>query len=114
MLACFSLKTNLKNLTNDEKNPNVIYCIDGIRALSLMWVIVGHTLVGFYSMPEVNTIEMLNWLDVWQSKIVVSAPLSVDSFLVISGFLISYLTMKTLDKGNQLNVPLFYIHRYIR
>lgn len=114
MLACFSLTTNLKTLTNDENNPNVIYCIDGIRALSLIWVIVGHTLYGFYSMPGVNPIEMVHWADVWQSKIVISSPLSVDSFFVITGFLISYLTMKTLDKEGKLNIPLFYIHRYIR
>ena len=40
---------------------------------------------------------------------------SVDSFFLISGVLMSYLTLKELDKTNgRLSIPLFYVHRYLR
>jgi len=40
---------------------------------------------------------------------------SVDSFFIIGGILLGYLTFRELDKTNSfLNVPLFYLHRYIR
>ena len=40
---------------------------------------------------------------------------AVDSFFVLSGCLLSYLTMKELDRSKgRLNIPFFYLHRYIR
>ena len=40
---------------------------------------------------------------------------SVDSFYVMSGTLVAYLTFKELDRTNgRLNLVFFYLHRYIR
>ncbi len=40
---------------------------------------------------------------------------SVDSFFVLSGCLLGYLTFKELEKVHgRLNIPMFYLHRYIR
>ena len=40
---------------------------------------------------------------------------SVDSFFLISGVLLSYLTLKELEKTRgRISLPLFYIHRYLR
>ena len=40
---------------------------------------------------------------------------SVDSFFVMGGLLLSYLTFKELDKAKGwINLPMVYIHRYIR
>ncbi len=37
---------------------------------------------------------------------------AVDSFLLLSGCLLAYLTFKELDRcKGRLNVPLFYLHR---
>ena len=40
---------------------------------------------------------------------------SVDSFLFLSGLLVSFLTFKELDRSKgRLNIVMFYVHRYIR
>ena len=40
---------------------------------------------------------------------------SVDSFFLISGVLLSYLTLKELQKTRgRVNIGLFYVHRYLR
>ena len=48
-------------------------------------------------------------------RVIMNAFPSVDSFFIMSGCLLSYLTLKEMDKTKGwLNVPMFYIHRYIR
>ncbi|PIK40387.1 putative nose resistant to fluoxetine protein 6-like, partial [Apostichopus japonicus] len=43
------------------------------------------------------------------------APYGVDTFLVLSGLLVTYLTLKQLDKSDgKMNWVMFYVHRYIR
>lgn len=40
---------------------------------------------------------------------------SVDTFFLMSGTLACYGLLKVLDKsGGKLNIPMFYLHRYIR
>ena len=45
----------------------------------------------------------------------INASVCVDTFFLMSGLLVSYLLLRQLDgsKG-RFNVPLFYIHRYLR
>lgn len=46
---------------------------------------------------------------------VINATVSVDSFFVMSGMLATYNLLKLLDKTKgKLNLPMLYIHRYIR
>ena len=47
--------------------------------------------------------------------VVINAFYSVDTFFFISGLLVTYLGLKHLDKTKGfLNVPLFYLQRYLR
>ena len=43
-----------------------------------------------------------------------SRSLPMDAFFVFSGTLVSYSFMNGLSKGNKLNLPLHFIHRYLR
>lgn len=46
---------------------------------------------------------------------VVNSIHAVDSFFVLSGLLVSYGLLRELDRNKgRLNVPLFYLHRYLR
>ncbi len=48
-------------------------------------------------------------------RVLLNGYVCVDSFLVISGCLLGYLTFKELDKTNgRLNWIMFYLHRYLR
>ena len=44
MLLCFSLYSNGKYTLSTEKKPGSrqIYCLNGMRFLSMSWVMVGH------------------------------------------------------------------------
>ena len=56
-------------------------------------------------------------LDNVAATVMWNALMSVDTFFVIGGCLLSYHTMKELDKtkgGNPMMWVMFYIHRYIR
>lgn len=44
-LLCFSLIKNTKTLFDTAVPPGAITCINGIRTLSITWVIQGHVLV---------------------------------------------------------------------
>ena len=46
---------------------------------------------------------------------VINATVSVDTFFLMSGLLVAYLLLRELDRNKgRFNVPLFYIHRYLR
>ena len=51
----------------------------------------------------------------WGMMAVSNATMSVDSFFFLSGVLASYILMKHLSKnGGQFNLPVYYLHRYVR
>ncbi len=43
ILLCFSLVSNGKRLFGTKKSAESIDCINGIRFLSISWVVLGHT-----------------------------------------------------------------------
>ncbi len=54
-------------------------------------------------------------MDRFLMRVVFNAIPSVDSFFLIGGCLLGYLTFKDMDRNNgKINIPLFYLHRYIR
>lgn len=45
---------------------------------------------------------------------VINAYVAVDTFFVLSGTLVAYNILKELDARGKLNVPMLYLHRYLR
>ena len=92
-------------------------CLDGIRFLSMTWVITGHFYGGFNGGMHTNNLFEV-FRSTYQSflfQTVSNAFVSVDTFFLLSGLLVSYLTLKELDRNKgKINIPLFYIHRYLR
>lgn len=50
----------------------------------------------------------------WSSLIIIAGTFSVDTFFVISGLLLSFLFFTKMSKGENFNIILFWIHRYLR
>lgn len=51
----------------------------------------------------------------WGFQIIGNATVSVDTFFVMSGLLVSFLLLKELERNKgRFNVGLFYLHRYLR
>ena len=42
---CFSLYTNGYKILSTKQPPGALTCLNGIRFISMLWVILGHTLV---------------------------------------------------------------------
>ena len=45
MVMCFSLKSNIPNTLTGDEPKNSITCINGIRVLSIGWVVLGKAYV---------------------------------------------------------------------
>lgn len=43
LLTSFSIYTNGKNLLKTDRHRDSIKCLDGLRCISICWIIYGHT-----------------------------------------------------------------------
>ena len=51
----------------------------------------------------------------WQMQGIANSIYLVDTFFLLSGLLVAYGLVRELDLNNgRFNVPLFYLHRYLR
>jgi len=80
-------------------------CLNGLRVLSMIWIIVGHSFLmpngisGYMNFEDVldsdlnhNVAENNPWF-----MVIISAESSVDTFFFMSGFLLSLLTLKEME-----------------
>jgi len=115
LFLCFSLVKNTKAVLNTNAPDRAILSINGIRTISMMWVILGHC----YAIGETtggleNIADLLKVLRRFTFLSVENAFFSVDSFFLLSGLLVSYLGLKRLESKGKLPLWKFYLHRYIR
>ena len=92
-------------------------CLDGIRFISISWVALGHTTAELSTKPMRNSIGIItNYVKEYQSwNMILNAFWSVDSFFCVSGCLVTYLTLKEMEKSKgKINLFFFYLHRYLR
>ncbi|XP_071947853.1 nose resistant to fluoxetine protein 6-like [Antedon mediterranea] len=113
-ILCFSLVTNGSKILSPKQGQGSLHALNGIRVLSLFWVILGHT----YFFPLTlfsNPIQIPDILGRFSFQAVGNATFSVDSFFFMSGLLITYLTLNYLKKKDgKLNWGMFYLHRFLR
>jgi peptidoglycan/LPS O-acetylase OafA/YrhL len=94
------------------RSPGHLGAIDGLRALSVLWVIVFHT--GWHAIgtiPLATYVELLGakWmLPVWRGAF------GVDVFFVISGFLIAGMLVDERRDTGSVALRLFYVRRLLR
>ncbi|KFD61433.1 hypothetical protein M514_05993 [Trichuris suis] len=118
VLVAFSLYTNTRKVMSTAVPKGQITCFNGIRVLSMWWIIFGHTyywtiaylnnIVYAYELPE----NMFN-------QILLNGSLSVDSFFFLGASLLAFVWMKKLKGKEALTrSPLFWLqyfaHRYLR
>ncbi|XP_076472960.1 nose resistant to fluoxetine protein 6-like [Babylonia areolata] len=115
VLVSFSVYTNGEKLLSTKQAPGSLTCVHGIRFLSISWVVLGHTWA-FPGSVGMNVIPYLQDLtSKWTYQAITNATVSVDTFFVLSGLLVAYLTLKEMKKrGGKLNWFLFYFHRFWR
>jgi hypothetical protein len=117
-LSEFSALKSLRRIfTMKQKNDNESYpFINGIRVLSLFWVIIGHSFA-YGLLFASNPLDVIAWTRNIALQLIYSAEFSVDTFFVLSGFLTTILFVRHVEKEGKLSprlMLLYYIHRYIR
>ena len=128
ILTAFSAVTNLefifKRFPVSGKGQR-LSCLEGMRAISMTWVILGHNFAFGATMLRVRNPAFMNQIYNKQTgpaiEAIMEGELSVDTFLFIGATLVSYLLLKELDRSNgwfhgrgAVRMALFYINRYLR
>ncbi|XP_052816345.1 nose resistant to fluoxetine protein 6-like [Mya arenaria] len=113
----FSAYSNGVKILSTVQGAGSLGALNGIRFLSMAWVILGHTYF-FASGFDANLgVFFYDELQKPSFSAVINASVSVDSFFTLSGVLVAYLTLRELKKVNGargLNWFMFYFHRFWR
>jgi hypothetical protein len=90
--------------------------LNGIRVLSMGWVILGHTYYFALQSALANPLIPLTLFKSFSFNIVSSGPYAVDIFFWLSGFLGIYILLGTMKKknGRMQNPLMIYLHRFLR
>ncbi|KAB0799351.1 hypothetical protein PPYR_07231 [Photinus pyralis] len=111
----FSIYTNTKRLISTRStDPSSITCIYGLRVISMAWIVLGHTYLSHCHLFASNNVYLLKWVKEDSTMFVMGALSGVDTFLVISGFLIVYVTAIARERGTPIHILVFYGHRLVR
>ncbi|CAH1956134.1 unnamed protein product [Acanthoscelides obtectus] len=124
ILVCFSVYTNTKNLMKTKLASDSIGCIHGLRFLGMLWVIAVHSIfyqVDFFKDPAVG----FRVSEQFFSQVFSNSSYCVDTYLVISGFLVGYLYYKAKNPHEEMKKKInymgkineffqMYINRYLR
>lgn len=116
MLTSFSIFANGKNLftTSKGENSRSIECLNGLRALSLLWIIFGHRYFDMFTAPADNApTATIKWLANLLSLSHTTFHLAVDTFFLMGGMLATISFMRSFDVRN-FNVLKIYFHRFLR
>ncbi|XP_074616380.1 nose resistant to fluoxetine protein 6-like [Acropora palmata] len=115
-LTCFSITRNTSKIMDCTVPPGAITSVNGVRVLSMWWVILGHTFIWLLQNGVLNdALLAFNIIHRFTFNTINSAFFSVDSFFLLSGLLVGYLAFRRLEK-NEGRLPLFqfYFHRFWR
>ncbi|GBN75170.1 Nose resistant to fluoxetine protein 6 [Araneus ventricosus] len=111
-LSCFSVLRNGKSLLSTVSKEQHLNCLDGIRAIGLILVILGHTF-GFYITILKNTQE--NLLESLNTNAYAKGILAVDAFFLLSGVLNGYTVSCQYDEDNRkISWLSFPLRRFIK
>ncbi|XP_055644145.1 O-acyltransferase like protein-like [Toxorhynchites rutilus septentrionalis] len=98
LLLSFSVVTNIRAICDRNVGNDTIPSIHGLRALSMLWVILGHTMIVVFKYSDNMELRKVVEKEVLFQAILNGA-YSVDTFFFISGFLVSYIYFRTNAKG---------------
>lgn len=115
VLLCFSVYTNGAKLLSTRQTAGTLSCVHGIRFLSMTWVVLGHV----FLLPVNAANNLLGYFGEatqrWTFQAISNATVSVDTFFLLSGLLVSFLTLREMkQRAGRINWFLFYFHRFWR
>lgn len=114
-LLAFSVTTNIKKMFHLEtrKQPGVISSIHGIRFISITWVVWGHQFAYSISFSQ-NPVELAEMSQPTFAQAITNADKSVDTFLMLSGLLVTIGVLGMVNRMGRFSLPLYLFHRVLR
>jgi peptidoglycan/LPS O-acetylase OafA/YrhL len=112
--VAFSFFTNGRKLIKSTTNPEQLLCLNGMKAISMMWIVMAHEYVNGSWGAVANYLIISEFIQERANMFVVGATIAVDTFFVIGGLVTVYTFLKATDKGVKFNIVLYYVHRYLR
>eukprot|EP00903_Cladosiphon_okamuranus_P009785 g9302.t1 len=132
-LECFSVLVNVDSLLAPPRAGDEFRALDGVRTLSMLWVILGNTLL--YNLTGIGA-GYSNFVDVMphngkglfsrlSGQVIPGSFLAADTFFLVSGFLLTSMLLPKLDAGLMGGgsggagrrwawIGKTYLHRYLR
>ncbi|CAH1110430.1 unnamed protein product [Psylliodes chrysocephalus] len=110
-------KNGRKLLETSKKNREQIQIFNGLKTISMIWVIGAHSFNVWNQFSVINREITLHVATSLKTAYISAATLCVDTFFYMSGFLMGFLYMKQKSKPlvkQLLGVPYLIIHRYFR
>nr|CAD7203256.1 unnamed protein product [Timema douglasi] len=113
ILIAFSIPNNVKKLLSLEAPPGTITCIDGIRFLTILWVIFTHKIFCLTLEPWTNKVFLMDSVKELLKMPLLNSMLDVDTFFLIGGVVRSYNLLRELD-AHRFNYFISFFQRYLR
>lgn len=115
LFIVFSAYTHGRKLFDitENKSPSSINCLNGLRAMSVFWIMFGHRIGNQASMPLANLVEFNEFYETFPSVIISAYHLAVDTFFLMGGLLVTQSLMRAFEGGTFNYFRLIY-RRYIR
>ncbi|XP_046748057.1 nose resistant to fluoxetine protein 6-like [Diprion similis] len=116
VLTSFSFYTNGKALLNTKRNSDSIGCLDGLRFLSMCWIIYGHTYYFTIIGVQLDLSHVQTMHEDWSTLLLLNGNIVTDTFFLLSGLLLAYrkYSQKQRNRGSTLNLFELYVRRYVR
>ena len=116
-ITAFSVFKNIPMILSTKQPPTAITSLNGIRVISMFWVILCHTQVWPLRPSLINNIFYVfdDVMKRFSFQAVNNGFFSVDSFFFLSGTLVAYLTLREMEKRKgRFPFLTYYLHRYLR
>ncbi|KAG5882815.1 hypothetical protein JTB14_024571 [Gonioctena quinquepunctata] len=115
IVISFSLVHSIGKIMQTKSHESNLTCICGIKSISMCLIIIGHSLLFIFGGPVENKGFFEEEMTSLQNGPLLNNPLLVDSFLLVSGFLMCRLLLIELDRRKgRVNMAILYVARYIR
>ncbi|KAI8422371.1 hypothetical protein MSG28_006231 [Choristoneura fumiferana] len=115
LYCCFSVYTNTNRLMTFTEKSGSLDCLDGMRSLSILWIILGHVYSNYLIIYAINLSEFFEWFGKRRAIWLLSADVAVDTFFTMSGLLLVYTTTNKMTPMKLLkNLHWFYLNRLLR
>jgi peptidoglycan/LPS O-acetylase OafA/YrhL len=112
-VRAFSITHNWSRLSAPV--PGSLNGLNGLRVMSMFWIILGHTGV-FMANTGVDNLQYTaeHIAGRWGFQFIPAGEFAVDTFFYLSAFLTTYFTLQTLQDKGRVSWSMYFFHRFWR